>query len=189
MLEVPPFECLETPRLRLRRLHPEDAPALAQYRSLPEVARFQGWNSPYPEPKAMDLIDQMQNREPGQSGWFQFAVALGSEGTLIGDIGVHTFEERQAELGFTLSSQWWGKGYATEALEAVINYAFKTLQMHRLVAATDTRNLASQKVLERLGFRKEGHLIEAYFDGTHWLDECRYGLLAREWFEAHRTDL
>lgn len=160
---------------------PEDAKHFARYRNLPEVALYQGWSLPYTEDRAMDLISHMQGKAPGQPGWFQFALESRETGTLIGDIGFKALDAKQAEVGFTLSPEHWGRGYATEGLTAVLDHAFGLLQFHRVVAATDPRNQRSQKVLQRLGFRHEAHMIEAYFDGTNWLDEDRFALLAREW--------
>ncbi|GGJ35475.1 GNAT family N-acetyltransferase [Deinococcus roseus] len=183
MPEIPIFENLETPRLKVRRLQPEDAAALSVYRSRPEVSLYQGWGDNYDEAQALKLIQNMQDRNPGQPGWFQFALQEKETGALLGDLGFHVFEPLQAEVGFTLDSRVWGKGYATEGLKAVLDYAFHVLFFHRITASTDPRNVPSQKVLLRLGFRHEGHHLESYSDGENWLDEDRFALLRREWRE------
>lgn len=176
------FTRLESERLILRRFaHPDLAPFLA-YRNDPEVARYQGWES-CTEREALDLIRGMGSSEPGTPGeWFQFAVELKGDGVLIGDCALKTEEDgRQAEVGFTLSRERQGKGYASEAVSCLLDYAFGALGLHRVVAITDQENEPSSALLERLGMRREGHFIRnAWFKGR-WSSEYSYAVLADEW--------
>ncbi|PYE54118.1 GNAT family N-acetyltransferase [Deinococcus yavapaiensis] len=176
-----PFDVLSTDRLVLRRLRDEDAPALCAYRSDPEVARFQGWGASFGEMQARSLIEAMREREPGEEGWFQFAVAECASGVLIGDLGLCAFGERQAEIGFTLARAAQGRGYAREAVSALLSYAFGPLHLHRVVAGIDPRNTKARALLERLKFRLEGRFVESFLEGNVWLDEDRFALLSREW--------
>lgn len=179
-MSVPAFEFLRTERLVLRRLRGEDAPALATYRSDPEVARFQGWGPTFSEDRARALVDAMGARQPGEDGWFQFAVAHGDTDDLLGDVGLRTFDVRHAEIGFTLARSAQGRGYAREAVGAVLAYAFGPLGVHRVVAGTDPRNTRSAVLLSKLGFRHEGRFLESWPEGDTWLDDDRYALLARQ---------
>ncbi|RGA00405.1 N-acetyltransferase [Microbispora triticiradicis] len=173
---------LETPRLFLRRFRPEDAPAFAAYRSDPVVARYQSWTAPVPVESAVSLVTVFSSRDPEEPGWFQYAVELRAEECLIGDVGVNLHENRmQAELGFTLAARWQGRGYATEAVRAVLRDLFERRGLRRVSAECDARNTSSARLLERVGFRREGlRLQHTWFKGE-WTDDLLYGLLADDW--------
>ncbi len=184
-MRVPEFHRVETSRLVLRRLRDEDLPALVAYRSAPEVARYQSW-SDYDEKRGRALIEMMRTRQPGEPGWFQFAIALKDTDALVGDSGfrVDEADPRLAELGFTLCPKHQGRGLATEAVRAVLDYAFTTLGLHRVMAVTDALNTPAAAVLERVGMRREAHFREhVWFKGA-WGDEFVYALLGREWATA-----
>jgi RimJ/RimL family protein N-acetyltransferase len=166
---------ITTPRLVLRRFRPSDDEALTAYRTDPEVARFQSWN---PATTAADLAAG----DPDAPGWFQYAVERTADHTLIGDLGVHTHANlMQAELGFTLSRAAQGRGYATEAVRAVLDHLFKVRGLHKVSAECDARNTASARLLDRAGFRPEGVRREHTWHNGEWTDDALFGLLAREW--------
>ena len=183
-MEDPSFDHLTSRRLVIRRFAPGDAEALASYRSDAEVARYQDWECPYPIGEARNFIAGLDRLAPGTPGtWFQFAVGLASMGTLIGDAALRTSQADacQAELGFTFAVAYQGQGYATEAVREVMRYAFVELKMHRVFARTDARNLRAQRLLERVGFRREGELREnSWFKGA-WATDLLYAQLASEW--------
>ena len=106
-----------------------------------------------------------------------------NENRLIGDMGIiFTGHERmQVEVGCTLNKAFQGKGYATEALTAMVNHFFMTLKKHRIVASIDPRNTASIRLIERLGFRKEAHFKESYFLRGEWVDDIIYAMLDKDW--------
>lgn len=181
-MNVPEFHRIETPRLVLRRLRDTDLDALVAYRNDSEVARYQSW-SDYDAQRGRALIDSTRGRHPGQPGWFQFAVALKDTDALVGDLGfrVDAQEPRVAELGFTLSRGHQGQGLATEAVRAVLGYAFTTLGLHRVFAVTDALNAPAAAMLEKVGMRREAHFREhVWFKGA-WGDEFLYAILQREW--------
>lgn len=115
--------------------------------------------------------------------WFQYAIALAETNELIGDCALHTLldEPRIVEIGFTLSSRYQGKGYAREAICALLDYLFHTLGKHKVIAFTDVRNDKSIAVLERVGMRREEHLLQNYISKGQWIDEYQYSILASEW--------
>jgi len=86
----------------------------------------------------------------------------------------------QAEIGCTLSKNYQNQGYATEALGAMIEYLFLTLNKHRIIASVDPRNTASIRLIERLGFRKEAHFKESYYLRGEWVDDIIYAMLRTE---------
>jgi RimJ/RimL family protein N-acetyltransferase len=179
--DKPTFEKLETPRLILRRLREDDLTALVTYRNDPRVNQYQLWES-YEETRGRELIEKNKNKSPGDEGYFSFALETKATGELIGDFMLKMQEDKRlAEIGYTLAFNFHGKGLAREAATAVIDYAFSILNMHRLSASADPRNLASLKLLERLRFRKEAHFVKSlWFKGT-WADDVVYGLLGEEW--------
>jgi RimJ/RimL family protein N-acetyltransferase len=176
--DKPIFEKLETPRLILRRIREDDLAALVAYRNDSRVAQYQMWKS-YDEIKAKELIT---DKNPGDEGYFQFALETKATGELIGDFMLKTQEDKRlAEIGYTLAFNFHGKGLAREAATAVIDYAFSILKIHRLSATADPRNLASLKLLGRLGFRKEAHFVKSLWFKGMWADDVVYGLLEEEW--------
>lgn len=178
------FEQITSKRLVIRRFTPDDAEAFAAYRSEAEVARYQDWECPYPVNDARTFIASQQHLAPGRPGtWFQFAVCLPSSGAPIGDVALGTSrdEGRQAELGFTFTSAYQGQGYATEAVRTVTRYAFDTLGLHRVFSRTDGRNLRAQRLLERLGFRREGELPESVWFKGAWATDVLYAQLRSDW--------
>ena len=172
------FEAIKTTRLTLRAFEPTDATTLAAYRNHPEVAKLQSWDG-YTLEQAQNLIAHVQLLEqPKPDQWYQIAVTL--EGTLIGDFGFK-LEDRQAELGFSFDPTYQKQGYATEAATALLEFAFSSLKLHRIHAATDPSNTSSIRLLERLGFRQEGHLKQNFWFKGQWVDDLLYGILAQEW--------
>jgi RimJ/RimL family protein N-acetyltransferase len=174
---------LITKRLVLRALQADDAETMFAYRSDPEIMRYQGWDA---ESLAdvRDFIADNQRDEPYAPGtWRQFAIALRSDGAMIGDCGVHVPEDKpeQAEFGITLAHAFQGHGYAGEALRALLRVVFDTLGKHRVFASVDPRNLPSIALFERAGFRKEAHHVESLWLMGEWVDDVILAMLAREW--------
>jgi len=160
---------IATPRLRLRRLVPDDLAQFQAYRTDPEVGRWQGWTATG-DTAARLFLEQnamVPLFVPGE--WFQLGIALAQDdgaGPLIGDIGIGLDEAdpTRAEIGFSLHLAWQGRGLAAEAVDAARTLAFTQGGVTRLRAVTDTRNAASIRLLERLGFRLEG-TVPAIFRG------------------------
>jgi RimJ/RimL family protein N-acetyltransferase len=176
------FTRLESERLILRRFDDSDLMPFLAYRNDPEVARYQAWES-CTEHEASAMIDELKSLQPGTPGeWFQFAIELKETAALIGDCALKVEQDgRQAEIGFTLAREHWGKGYASEAVSRLLDYAFGNLGLHRVVAITDRENEPSIALLERLGMRREGCFVQnAWFKGR-WASEYLYALLEDEW--------
>ena len=181
-----PDTFFETARLRVRPFGPADVEAFVAYRADPDVARYQSW-SDYTLDEGRALVAQMGALEPGRPGqWYQFALEDRS-GVLVGDLAMQVDEDepRQAEVGFTLAPAHQGKGYGTEALQALLGYAFGTLELHRVVAVTDALNEPAAALLERVGMRREAHFVENVFFKGAWGSELLFAMLDKEW--AART--
>jgi RimJ/RimL family protein N-acetyltransferase len=178
------FGELAAGRVVLRRFTLADLGPFVAYRSSPEVARFQGWDAPYPREAGERFVRQMMERHPDTPGeWFQFAVVLRATGELIGDCAARpeAGDPRQVQIGFTIAPAQQGRGYATEAARSLLGYLFGARGKHRVAAACDARNIASARVLERLGLRREGHLHESTWANGEWTDDLLYALLDHEW--------
>jgi aminoglycoside 6'-N-acetyltransferase len=184
-MTVPSFEPLRTGRLLLRRFGDGDLAAFLAYRNDPEVARYQGWPTPTTEEAARAFIAEQRAADLRGPGGLQIALALADTDELVGDLylGPALGDERQATLGYSLARRWQGRGYATEGARRLLDFVFGALGLHRVVATVDTRNLASVAVLERLGLRREGHCLQAYYDAARgeWTDEYLYAVLREEW--------
>ena len=149
------FEPLVTERLRLRRSVPGDAGTIAGYRSDPDVHRYQGWER-LDEEGIRAEIEEMARRAPGEpGGWVQFSVEERDAGRLIGDVGMSPAEGEPGviKVGYTTAPQVQGRGYATEAVRALADYAFDTLGADVVRAYADADNIASIRVAEKVGLR------------------------------------
>lgn len=163
------FEPLVTERLVLRRSLPEDAEAISSYRSDPEVHRYQGWDRTDPE-GVREEIQAMAARAPGEpGGWVQFSVQERNGGRLVGDVGISTADGEPGviKLGYTISPDSQGRGYATEAVAALVAYVLDRLGADVVRAYASTENLPSIRVAEKAGM----HLVERFehrYGGQTW---------------------
>lgn len=179
---------LYSQRLILRHFRDSDVESFFAYRNDPEVARYQGWEYPYPREKAAAFVSEMKNAIPGAVGeWFQAAVECQDGGKMLGDVAFHIMKSdaRQAYLGYSFDRAHWGKGYASEAVKCLLDFLFGELGLHRVVAECDVENATSWRLLERLGFRREAHLIENVWYKGEYGSEYHYAMLRREW-EEHK---
>lgn len=173
-----------TERLIVRPLEAADAAAFAAYRSHPDVARHQSWDTTYSVADAERLIAAQDGVSLGAPGvWLQLGAYDRATGALHGDCAVHVSGEqpRTAEVGVTFAPASQGAGLATEALGAVVARLFEEHDMHRVHAETDDRNVAVHRLLERLGFRCEARLVEADWFKGEWTTLRTYAVLRREW--------
>ena len=167
----------ETERLLLRPHRPDDLEAMLAYHSLAETARYL-YRGPMTEQDVRArLADRMATTDR------TLAVVLPGTGALIGEIGVHVVapEHRQGEIGYLVHPDHQGRGYATEAAAVLLGIGFGELDLHRIVGRIDARNAGSARVLEKLGMRREAHLVENEWVQGEWQSEVIYALLAREW--------
>ena len=177
------FTEIESARLRLRHFQDSDVTQFMGYRNDPIVAKYQSWEG-ISEPEARTFIQEQKEIQPGVPGQgLQVAIELKAMNALIGDcyFTINVLDHRQAEIGFTLSREYQGYGYATEAVSSFLNYAFHSLDLHRIIAITDCENIASVALLERLGMRREGHFIQNIWFKGKWGDEYLYAMLKDEW--------
>lgn len=174
---------LTTERLALRPFREADFPAYAGYHALPEVYRYLYMPAPAGEALRLQFDTALGAPFAHDGDTLRLAVTLVDRGTLLGEVLLKHANRaaRQAEFGYIFDPRHGGRGYATEAVAALITAAFDAFGMHRLFARLDPLNAGSVGVVERLGLRREAHLIENDRNGDAWGDEYIYAVLAREW--------
>jgi len=173
---------LHTARLRLRPFDDSDAHALFALHSNAYVLRY--WDAPpwSERLRAEQFITACREIAEAGTGT-RLAVERDSDGAFIGWCSLTRWnpEYRSASMGYCFDDAAWGHGFATEAARAILQWAFDTLDMNRVQAETDTRNAASARVLEKLGFVREGMLREDCVVNGEVSDSWVYGLIRREW--------
>jgi RimJ/RimL family protein N-acetyltransferase len=177
-----PTPTLQTERLRLRPFSEADADALFALHSDAHVLRY--WDSPpwtERDRAGRFLAGCRQLAEEGTGA--RLAMDRAADGVFLGWCSLTRWnpDHRSASLGYCLGDAAWGHGYATEGARALLQWAFDTLDLNRVQAETDTRNAASARVLEKLGFVREGTLREDCVVNGDVSDSWVFGLLRREW--------
>jgi len=175
---------LFTERLVLRPFRDDDLDGFHDIQSRPDVVRYLLW-----EPKTRDQAQEMLGRRKLQTAidkegdGLHLAADLQATGDLIGHISLYfaSEEHRQGEVGFVVHPDHHGHGYATEGTRLMLRLGFEELGLHRIIGRCDARNLSSARVMERLGMRREAHLLENEFIKGEWTDEFSYAMLDREW--------
>ncbi len=163
-----PFPILKTARLQLIEVTPEHAPALFHILSNEDVTRFYGMNPLREQEDALHIIESFKQTFDSRQG-IRWGMIIRDGGTFIGTIGLNhlSLYSKKAEIGFELDPAHWRRGYVAEAIEAVLEYAFETLELYRMGAVTFLENTASIQLLTRIGFEEEGILRGYLFqDGT-----------------------
>ena len=180
----------QTERLLLREFVAEDSPAVLAYQQEPRYLRFSAWTE-RTERDVRTFVQRFltwQHETPRSK--FQLAVTLRSTGALIGNVGLRqsTPAAQEAEIGYELAPASWGCGYATEAARVMLAFGFSTRRLHRMHAYCIAENVASARVLEKLGMRCEGRLREHEWCKGRWWDVLRYGILRWEWQARHQSN-
>jgi [ribosomal protein S5]-alanine N-acetyltransferase len=174
---------LETDRLILREIEEEDWPLIHRYEGDPAVCRFVGWG-PNTEQQTIDHVKTLVDcRADEPRNRVVLGMVCKDSGDFIGAIGINrrSADSCQAEVGYTLRRDEWGRGYTTEAARAVIGFGFREWGLHRIHARCDGENGGSARVLEKCGMRREGHLVKSDRIRDEWRDELLYAILDEEW--------
>lgn len=191
VMSAPAFFCrlpaLETADLVLRRPLRKDAKDIFRYASDPEVARYVLWEPHRSLSETRSFVRFLRSRIRAgyPSSW---VVVLKESGAVIGTIGFiwYSEENRSAELGYSFSREYWNHGYATQALQAVIDAVFRSLRVNRLEAQHDVRNPASGRVMEKCGLRQEGILRDRIVNKGEYINVALYAILRSDWESAQR---
>ena len=177
-----PTPTLQTSRLLLRPFADSDLEAIYALQSNARVLRY--WDSPpwTDRARAQSFLGACQQLELDGSGC-RFAIELEATCTFIGWCSMFRWNPifRSLGVGYCLDEHAWGRGYATEAVGAMLHWLYDRLDLNRVEAELDTRNIASARVLEKLGFVREGLRREDCVVNGEVSDSWIYGLLTREW--------
>ncbi len=173
---------LQTPRLVLREHQPQDLEALLTYTRDPALYRYEGVLVP-PEmetraylQRALDAQTEMPRR------YYLFAITIRPHDRPVGRIKLklNNLAGHEWEIGWGLQRECWGQGYASEAAREVLRFAFEELNAHRVIAFCNANNLASARVMQKIGMQQDGCLREALWWNESWADELVYSILERE---------
>ncbi len=174
---------INTPRLVLRESHGSDAQALYEIFSNPKVVRY--WDHPVWTDKSQ-AADLIQSAQEGFSEYklFAWSAILKESAKVVGTCSLFDYsqEHKTAEIGYALHPGYWGQGYTSEILPALVDFGFCRLDLNRIHAETDPRNVGSIKALIKMGFQHEGRIRENWiYPGERPSDTNLYGLLKKEW--------
>lgn len=182
---------LETARLRLRPFTEADVDDIWPVVSNPDFPKMMSWAAHTNRSETLGFV-QAVNKGLEQNAGVVWAVE--HEQRVIGSIGLDSmvFAMRalridRAELAFWLAPEHWNKGFMTEAADAVMPFAFHTIGLHKVTVGCISDNVASRRVIEKLGFRYVGRLEDDVWRDGRWHSLLRYELTAAEWPEAHET--
>ncbi|WP_193769083.1 GNAT family N-acetyltransferase [Metasolibacillus meyeri] len=180
-LNIDSFPVLETERLVLREIKKEDASSILNYLSDAEVMKYYGLEPFNSLNDALDEISWYQSIYNNKTG-IRWGITLKEQGIVIGSCGFHNMVSQhfRTEIGFELSKEQWGKGIAAEAVGAIINYGFEHLHFQRIEALIEPPNRSSQKLVEKIGFVREGLLRNYEFTGGKFDDLYMYSLLKQD---------
>jgi ribosomal-protein-alanine N-acetyltransferase len=176
------FPRLETARLVLREIVPADAEDLFRLFSDEEIMRY--WSCrPYTSvDQARRLIDSLAETARGGRG-IHWAITLRDDDRLIGKCGYNEWRRahRRGDISYIVAREHQGKGLVSEALGAMLDYGFDQMNLHSVEAGVTPGNDASTRMLQRLGFRLEGHLRENFLTDRGFVDSLIYSLLRKNW--------
>lgn len=150
---------LHTERLHLRKMKVSDSPCLLKIWSDPEVTKFMNIGNFTDENQAKDMIKLLDEFSLDNKA-IRFSIIEMESNEIIGSCGFNSldFENEKAEIGYDIARAFWGSGYASEAISALLDYAFSTLKLNRIEAKVEPENVNSVKVLRKLNFMFEGTL-------------------------------
>lgn len=175
---------ITTQRLLIRPFIQSDLDDLFAFQSREDVTRFLYWN-PRSREEVAEVLKEWMVPPPmdtdGQS--LVLAAELQESGRVIGSLFLfqRSVEHLQGEIGFVFNPGSQGRGLATEGAAEILRIGFQGLRLHRLSGRCDARNQASARLMERLGMRKEAHLIQNERVKGDWTDELVFAILAAEW--------
>lgn len=174
---------LRTERLLLREFCEGDWEAVWAYQNNPLYLRYYEWTDRTQE-DVRDFVQMFLNQQQALPRFkFQLAVVLPETGQLIGNCGVRLPEPNAlvADIGYELDPSFWGRGYATEAAQTMVDFGFSQLGLQRITAVCLAENGGSARVLAKVGMQQEGRLRQNEYFKDQWWDSLLFGILAREW--------
>lgn len=181
VMKLSTFPVIETDRLILRQVTPDDAESVLKYLSDKEVMKYYGLEPFDSINEALDEISWYKSIFEKKTG-IRWGITIKNQNEVIGSCGFlnRVPKHNRSEIGFELSKDYWGQGIASEALKAVCQYGFEQLNLQRIEALIEPPNLSSQRLVERQGFIREGLLRNYEFSCGKFDDLYMYSLLREE---------
>ena len=178
------FEPLHTDRLILRPSKLSDAQAAFERRNHPDVARYQDWQLPYTLERAQQRMAELEAMDGPVDGvgWSVTVVDAAQPDRIVGDLAVElSWGGRTGMVGYSFLPDYWGRGYATEAAQAMVHYLFTEVGVGRMESSLHPDNPASARVLEACGMTFEGRTRESFWVGDVCSDDMLYGMTRADW--------
>lgn len=177
---------IKTERLVLRPWTEKDAPALFAIAKDPEVGPMGGWQPHKSEGQSKDIIRTVLKKKDNFAITLKDGTLIGCAGFLYGDDANDDLFDDEGELGYWLGRNYWGRGYATEAAQALLRYGFTKRDLSRIIATHYAENTASRHVLDKCGFMfeyEEDDVLQEMLGTTKTV--CTLSILQEDWEEAH----
>lgn len=174
---------MEKPNVKFRELQFDDWQYVHEYASQEKCCKYQPWG-PNTEEQTIafvNLVIKEALKVPRTR--FAFVVMIPDSNKVIGagEINIRDIRNFRGEISYIINPQYWGNGYATEVAEYLLQFGFNELKLHRIYATCDPRNIASSRVLEKIGMKYEGRMRDTLLIRDGWRDSLLYSILDKEW--------
>lgn len=182
---------LNNNKLLLREFAPEDWKDVHEYASMPEVSIYQTWGPNSPEQSRVFVEEAIAASEESPRKRFAFAVVLKESGIVIGsgELNIRSEANKNGEISYIIHPGYQGQGMGTEVALLLIQFGFSELNLHRIFGTCHPNNIASGKVLQKLGMKYEGRLRENMLIRDGWRDSNLYSILKEEWNKKYTSDV
>jgi [ribosomal protein S5]-alanine N-acetyltransferase len=170
-------------RIILRELQDSDWQGIHDYASQEQACRFQPWGPNTEEETKSFVQEALEDAKRNPRTRFFFVIQDSQNHELLGavELNIRDLHNQAGDIGYIINPKSWGKGFATEAAELVIQYGFEVLKLHRIFATCNPGNNGSARVLEKLGMTKEGTMRHHLKMKDGWRDSHLYSILENEW--------
>ncbi|TQV89610.1 GNAT family N-acetyltransferase [Aliikangiella coralliicola] len=183
--QVLPIPTLSGENICLRPCRHDDLEAIKAYRQDPENCRF--IRPPESDQRIKEIVNHQSSHWQLSVGYWNVLMICQAD-KVAGHVAfrIENWENWRGELGYRLNQKFSGQGLCTAAVRIVVNYLFSEFNLHKLIACCDPRNVASYRVMEKLGMKREGHFTQHFLNDGEWTDQYQYGLLHSEWESKNR---
>ena len=175
---------LESERLNYRKFNKNDFPIVFDWYSNAENMKYRR-GEPRNEAETHEYLNwAITNAEAEECINYEYAVVLKCDNTLIGSASLFNLPD-EPEIGWLVHRNYWQQGYGTEMGKAMLKLGFDILNLRRIIAGCNARNIGSYKIMEKIGMRREAHFIKAQLGSStlnnEWCDRFQYAILKEEW--------
>lgn len=171
----------------LKEMNKNDWEDVHRYASLPIVCQYQPWG-PNTEEETQDFVKQVLLDATEENRYrYVFSVFEQENGMMIGAGEINIRDYKVGEIAYIIHPDYWGKGIASEVAKLLLQFGFEKLNLHRIYATCDPRNIGSSKVLQKIGMIQEGRMREDLLIKSGWRDSLLYSILEHEWKGENKT--